>query len=209
MANRWLFFDVGYTIINEDQVWQKRFEEQALLTETAALGLTPADIRREVERSSRERKPQYRSFVQRYALTQTAPYRHELEVLYPEARAVLTELSKRYRLGVIANQADGLADRLARWNLLSCFSLVISSWDYQVMKPDKRLFEIALEKANCTAQEAVMIGDRLDNDIAPAKALGMCTVWIRQGFGALQSPLSSSDTPDHTISSLRELADIF
>lgn len=73
MAVRWLFFDVGYTLINEDQVWQKRFEEQALLPETAALGLTSADIRREVERSSRERKPQYRSFLQRYALTQAAP----------------------------------------------------------------------------------------------------------------------------------------
>lgn len=209
MAIRWLFFDVGYTLINEDQVWQKRFEEQALLPETAALGLTPADIRREVERSSMERKPQYRSFLQRYALTQAAPYRHELEVPYPEAHTVLTVLSKRYQLGAIANQADGLAERLAHWNLLSCFSLLISSWDYQVMKPDKRLFEIALEKAKCSAQEAVMIGDRLDNDIAPAKALGMRTIWIQQGFGALQHPLSPADTPDYTIGSLRDLADLF
>lgn len=77
------------------------------------------------------------------------------------------------------------------------------------MKPDKRLFEIALEKAKCSAQEAVMIGDRLDNDIAPAKALGMRTLWIQQGFGALQHPLSPADTPDYTIGSLRDLADLF
>ena len=37
--------------------------------------------------------------------------------------------------------------------------------------------------AGCQAENAVMIGDRLDNDIAPAKKLGMKTVWIRQGDG--------------------------
>lgn len=30
-----------------------------------------------------------------------------------------------------------------------------------------------------------MIGDRIDNDIVPAKALGMKTIWIRQGFDGL------------------------
>ena len=209
MAIRWLFFDVGYTLVNEDRVWQKRFEEQAQLPETAALGLTPDDIRREVERSSIERKPQYRGFVERYALTQTAPYRNEFEFPYPEALAVLRELSGRYRLGIIANQTDGLTERLAQWNLLPCLSLVVSSWDEQVMKPDKRLFEIALKKADCSAQEAVMIGDRLDNDITPAKALGMQTVWIRQGFGALQHPSAPADTPDHTVDCLRQLTERF
>lgn len=37
-------------------------------------------------------------------------------------------------------------------------------------------------------QEAVMIGDRLDNDISPAKRLGMQTIWIRQGFEAKRGP---------------------
>ena len=209
MAIRWLFFDIGYTLINEDQVWQKRFEEQALLPQTAALGLSAEDIRREVERNTIERRPQYRSFVQKFALKQTAPYRHELEHPYPEAYAVLAELSARCKLGVIANQTDGLTKRLACWKMLSFFSLIISSWDYQVMKPDQKLFETALHLAGCRAQDAVMIGDRLDNDIAPAKALGMQTVWIRQGFGSLQQPLSPLDTPDHTIERLTQLTQLF
>jgi FMN phosphatase YigB (HAD superfamily) len=54
-----------------------------------------------------------------------------------------------------------------------------------------------------------MIGDRLDNDILPAKALGMKTVWIKQGFGALQKPLSKSEEADYTINNLAELLKIF
>lgn len=77
------------------------------------------------------------------------------------------------------------------------------------MKPDIRIFEYALDKANCIPQDACMIGDRLDNDILPAKSLGMKTVWIKQGFGALQKPFSKSEEPDYTISSLSELLKIF
>lgn len=54
-----------------------------------------------------------------------------------------------------------------------------------------------------------MVGDRLDNDIQPAKLLGMHTVWLRQGFGALQAPLSSSDTPNHIITNLVQLLQLF
>ena len=53
-----------------------------------------------------------------------------------------------------------------------------------------------------------MISDRLDNDIAPAKALGMGTVWVKQGFGGLQTPLPG-ETPDCAVEGLAELLGIF
>ena len=31
--------------------------------------------------------------------------------------------------------------------------------------------------------EAIMIGDRIDNDIVPANLLGIHTIWVKQGFG--------------------------
>ena len=77
------------------------------------------------------------------------------------------------------------------------------------MKPDIRIFGYALDKTNCSPQETCMIGDRLDNDILPAKSLGMKTVWIKQGFGALQKPLSKSEEPDYTINNLTEPLKIF
>ena len=50
-------------------------------------------------------------------------------------------------------------------------------------KPDLTIFEYALEKAGISPQEAIYVGDRIDNDMIPAKKLGMTTIWIRQGLG--------------------------
>jgi FMN phosphatase YigB (HAD superfamily) len=49
---------------------------------------------------------------------------------------------------------------------------------------------MALENAECKPENAVMIGDRLDNDIYPAKKLGFKTVHILRGFGRVQIPKS-------------------
>ena len=204
-----LFFDVGYTLVDETAVWQKRCEEQAATEEAKRLVLTAADLYREIENNSIARLPQYRTVIKKYGFTEVAPYRHELEKLYPEAPRVLEALAQKYTLGVIANQTDGLQERLRGFGIAQYFTHVVSSWDARIMKPDVRLYEYALEKAECLPQCACMIGDRLDNDIAPAKAAGMKTVWIRQGFGALQAPLSFADTPDCTVKSLAELTEIF
>lgn len=209
MAVRWIFFDVGYTLINEDAVWQRRFEEQAQMKEAHVLGLTPEKIRQEVEASTIARKPQYRTFLQKYSLVCSAPYRHELEKPYPDTLETLRQLSRQYQLGIIANQSDGLAKRLEYWGFLPYLSTVVSSWDYQIMKPDPRLFEAALAESGCCAQDAVMVGDRLDNDILPAKSLGMHTVRILQGFGSLQQPLTPVENPDHEIRRLSELLALF
>lgn len=204
-----LFFDVGYTLVNEDAVWEARCREQAQTDEAKKLGLSAADIYHEIEIASISRKPQFRTLIDKYGFKEVAPYRTELEKLYEEAPAIIKALSQKYELGIIANQLDGLKERLEAFYLLQYFKYIISSWDVKIMKPDIRIFEYALDKANCTPQEACMIGDRLDNDILPAKALGIKTVWIKQGFGALQKPLSKSEEPDHSINNLSELLEIF
>ena len=204
-----LFFDVGYTLVNEDAVWEDRCREQAQTDEAKNLGLSAADIYHEIEIASISRKPQFRTLIDKYSFKEVAPYRTELEKLYKDAPAVIKALSQKYELGIIANQLDGLKERLEAFDLLQYFKYIISSWDVKIMKPDIRIFEYALDKANCTPQETCMIGDRLDNDILPAKALGIKTVWIKQGFGALQKPLSKSEEPDHSINNLSELLEIF
>ena len=70
---------------------------------------------------------------------------------------------------------------------------------------DPRMFRLALARAGCQPEEAIMVGDRLDNDITPAKRLGMETVWIRQGWGGKGVPASEETTPDMQVNSLEEL----
>ena len=52
---------------------------------------------------------------------------------------------------------------------------------------------------------AVMIGDRIDNDIVPAKQLGMKTIWVKQGFGSLWNITDESEKADIEINNLSDI----
>ncbi len=111
---------------------------------------------------------------------QKTPWHSEDEILYKDARATLGVLRRRgYKLGIIANQAPGTKERLEARGLGDYFQVVAASAELGVAKPDREIFERALAMAECSAEEAAMVGDRFDNDIIPAKALGMMTVWIK------------------------------
>jgi len=53
-----------------------------------------------------------------------------------------------------------------------------------------------------------MVGDRIDNDIIPAKALGMATVSVRQGWGGKMHPVPPEGEPDAIIDHIGELAQV-
>ena len=209
MAIQWIFFDMGYTLVNEDLSWLVRCREQAATAEARKKGVTALDIYRGVIDASQHYLPQFRTVIDRYGFSWAAPYRSEYEALYPDAASTLQSLARRYSLGVIANQTVGLRDRLRAYGIADCLAVVASSWEAGVLKPDPALFRLALREAGCAPEDAVMVGDRLDNDVAPAKALGMGTVWIRQGFGALQTPRDAASTPDHVIDRLSQLIPLF
>ena len=138
-----------------------------------------------------------------------APWNSEDEYVYPEAEEVLRELSERYHIGIIANQNLGSEERLEKLGLLRYIDLVIASAEEGVAKPDLRIFQIALDRANCKPEEAVMVGDRIDNDILPANKIGMKTVWIKQGFGSYAEPKAIEEQPDYIVNSLVEIAELF
>jgi 5'-nucleotidase len=102
----------------------------------------------------------------------------QINLLLPGVQTVLGSLAGRFRLGVLANQPTECRASLNRRGLLDFFSVVAISDELRLRKPDSAIFEWALREANVSAERAIMIGDRRDNDILPASALGMKTVWI-------------------------------
>lgn len=100
----------------------------------------------------------------------------------PGMAEVVPELARRYRLGIIANQPREVEPLLEERGLLPYFEVRAVSDVLGLEKPDPRIFLWALEQAGVEPGEALMIGDRVDNDIRPARALGMRTLWLRVGW---------------------------
>ena len=200
---KWLFFDIGSTLIDESIAYRKRIERTIADTD-----ISYDEFYRKMVEVSKQNQDAYNSAVAVYGLNKI-PWNSDDEIVYPEAEECLRELSKRYKIGIIANQNPGSRERLEKMGLLKYIDLVVASAEEGVAKPDLRIFRIALERADCKPEEVVMIGDRIDNDIIPAKKIGMKTVWIKQGFGKYYKPNSAEDKPDQTINTLNEVTDLF
>lgn len=72
------------------------------------------------------------------------------------------------------------------------------------MKPSRRIFQLALERLQVSAQHAVFVGDRVDNDIKGAARVGMRTVLLLHGDRA---PARTA-RPDYTVRRLGEVTGI-
>jgi putative hydrolase of the HAD superfamily len=110
---------------------------------------------------------------------------------------VLDALQERgLKLGLAANQPIEALERLAQHGIAHFFKNQGISAVYGFRKPDVRLFLRACEDLGVAPDECIMVGDRIDNDIVPAKLLGMRTVRIRTGRHASQEPRSWDEAPD-------------
>jgi FMN phosphatase YigB (HAD superfamily) len=67
---------------------------------------------------------------------------------------------------------------LAKHGLADPLAFVMVSADYAVRKPNPLLFDVAVAKLGVPASDIWFVGDRLDTDIAGAKASGMTAVWF-------------------------------
>lgn len=205
-----LFFDLGYTLINEHAAHEKRIND-CIEYQRKRYGriFTYEQIYKEMCRASADYRQQFYGAMEALGIEKKTPYPKALEKPFEDAEAVLETLSAKYSVGIIANQSAGAEERLKKYGLSQYISLCISSAEAGYAKPDSRIFALALNKAKCRAQNAVMIGDRLDNDIFPAKKLGMRTVHIKQGFGTYQTPRSKEYKADITVNNLTDLLKYF
>ncbi|MCM1156502.1 MAG: HAD family hydrolase [Roseburia sp.] len=201
---KWIFFDVGTTLVDETEAYDHRIRDMI-----AGTDITFEQFQEKRRFFAKQNLKGDLEAIRYFGLTKT-PWHKEDEIPYPDAKAILQYLcGKGYKVGVIANQSAGTAKRLKRWGLLKYIDVVAASTELGVAKPDRGIFYKAFEMAGCTAPETVMVGDRLDNDIRPAKELGMMTVWIRQGFAIYQNPQSVEEQPDYIVDNLSELKEIF
>ncbi len=204
MDVRWIFFDVGSTLVDETEAYDHRVRE---MIENTDITFSEFDDKR-IELAKLGFDGNSKA-IEYFGLKKT-PWHSEDEVPFDDTLETLDLLKKRgYNLGIIANQVEGAAQRLEAFGLLRYFDVLATSAELGVAKPDKLIFEKAFELAKCQPQNSVMVGDRLDNDIIPAKALGMRTVWIRKGLSVYQHIDLAKNNADWTIDNLSDLKEIF
>lgn len=199
---KWIFFDIGSTLVDESVAYRNRIERTIANTD-----ISYDEFYQRMVEISKHSQDAYNRALEEYGLKK-APWNSDDEFVYPEAESCLSELGKRYKIGIIANQNSGSEQRLEKLGLLKYIDFVIASAEEGVAKPGLRIIQIALDRADCKPEEAVMVGDRIDNDIIPANKIGMITVWIKQGFGVFAEPTTKVEQPDYTISDLSELTTV-
>jgi len=100
--------------------------------------------------------------------------------LYPDVRPCLAALRKMgIWVGIAGNQTSRAGETLRKLDLPA--DLVATSEDWGASKPDSAFFRALISAAPCEASRIVYVGDRLDNDLKPAKAAGMRTAFVRRG----------------------------
>jgi putative hydrolase of the HAD superfamily len=120
--------------------------------------------------------------------------------LRPEIDGLLRRLRDRgLRLGIVANQPQTARERLARAGIGDLFDYQGLSGFTGFRKPDPRAFQAAAEALAVRPAACIMVGDRIDNDIAPAKALGMAAILFRSGRHRRQRPRTSAEEPDAVV----------
>ena len=117
----------------------------------------------------------------------------------------LKALVDRYRLGIIANQPSSVRAAMDRDGLSPYFEVWGVSDDLGLQKPDPKLFSQVLYTAGVAPTRAVMLGDRLDYDVRPAKNAGMRTVWVLRGEAPDDPTPAQLAEPDASVRTLAEI----
>ena len=108
---------------------------------------------------------------------------------YPEAVAALRQLrGAGFRLGVLANQPASTRDELERAGIADLCDGVWLSALVGLAKPDPAFLRLALEAWRLEPRRIAYVGDRPDNDVAPAKALGRAGLGLGRLHQAVAGP---------------------
>ena len=121
----------------------------------------------------------------------------------PGAVSLLNAIRGNAKIGIITNGFSALQQvRLERTGLRDYFDLLVISEEVGVAKPNKKIFDYALEQAgNPDRSRVLMVGDTAESDILGGINAGLATCWLN----AHHREQPEGIAPTWTVSSLHEL----
>jgi 2-haloacid dehalogenase len=126
---------------------------------------------------------------------------------FADSSRALTALRGKYKLAIISNVDDDLFAHSAR-HLDVAFDWIITAQQVRSYKPSVRNFECAFERIGVPRERQLHVAQSLYHDIAPAKSLGLSTVWVnrRMGMRGSGATLPAYAEPDLEVADLDTLA---
>jgi HAD superfamily hydrolase (TIGR01509 family) len=183
-------FDVGETLVDETNMWTRV---------AAAGGVTPFTLMAGLGATIALERPH--DDVWELLGIEHPPGMWTMDDWYPDARACLARL----RAGGYRVCACGNTPRFVEEQLAPLVDAVASSEGLGVWKPAPAFFQRVADLAGLPPERIAYVGDRVENDVAPALAAGMVAVHVRRGpWGHLQTPPAGAIR----IESLDELPDV-
>ncbi|MEV7013108.1 HAD family hydrolase [Streptosporangium sp. NPDC051022] len=182
---RALVFDVGETLVDETRIWS-RWADRLGVTRFTMLGVLGgmAALGRSFEEAFQILRPGFDVEAEQEAWRREDPdglrVDFDADDLYPDVRPGLTALRDLgYELIIAGNQPPQAYDALAAMNLP--VDSIHTSDGWGVAKPDPEFFARVVTVSGREPGEILYVGDRLDNDVLPARTAGMRTALIRRG----------------------------
>ncbi|GII59149.1 hypothetical protein Pth03_75380 [Planotetraspora thailandica] len=207
---RTLVFDVGETLIDETRIWT-RWADRLAVPRSTFMGLIGAMAA--VDRPLRDAFELVRpgidldAEIEAWRADDPAGLRENFDQddLYPDVRSGLAGLRcAGFRLIVAGNQPPQAFDALVAMDLPVDSVHTSAAWG--VEKPDPGFFAKVTAVAGHASEEILYVGDRLDNDVIPARKAGMRAALLRRGpWGFIHSTRPEAAQADLVIDSLDAL----
>lgn len=101
-------------------------------------------------------------------------------LLYPHTHETLDFLHRKYQMHIITNGFEEVQYiKIEKSGLGKYFDKIITSERAGYKKPDKRIFEFALQETGANIAESIIIGDDPEADILGAQLAGMDQIWVK------------------------------
>jgi len=105
------------------------------------------------------------------------------------ALPLLEYLHGKVKIAVVTNNmVAGQIKKLRHLQLTQLIDELVVSEEVGFIKPDPRIFEVALQRVGCAAQDVVMIGDAWKTDVLGATCAGIRAIWLNRTGIACPDP---------------------
>jgi FMN phosphatase YigB (HAD superfamily) len=202
-----VIFDLGETLICEDQIWAGWADYLGVSVNEFRSALDDIIARGEHHRKVFDRFRPHFDFeaARRDRLSRGDNHVFTVDDLYPDACACLRALrTNGYRVGIAGNQPIEAERAIGELGLDVDF--IASSAGLGIEKPAPQFFSKIAQLAEAPPAEIAYIGDRIDNDVVPSRHAGMVSVFLERGpWGRIHAKRDDVRLADIWIKDLLEL----